>query len=518
MSKIDSEEIFQLVHSLSKAEKRYFRLFFSRQNSADSQFLQLFDGMLSQKTYDEQEILRKFPGINLKQLHNHKQHLHWQILTALQSMALRTTESNSPAQLIHQARILFSKGLFRQTQVMIDRARAMAIKHDDQLVLLDIIYLERELVQHDVGDDIDERITRLVKESRNQLVRIKNIQQFSDMVLQLERLYLKLGFIRNSSDQKKVVEFFDSNLPDYNYEKLSFMEKVYLFQAYISFYLFQQKFQQGYGYAIKLYQLFIENPFMRLIRTDFYLMSLNYLLIILHKLKDFDGFDKIYSELIRVPRIKGLRMNEHLQVMLFRYKYMHKINHYFLRGEFRAGTKIIGVVESELERFAGRMDQHDKLIFYYKVSCLYFGAGNFKKSLVWLNTIINERDIDVRGDIHVFARILSLICHFELGHEEFLEYHIRSTYRFILKKGESFRFYRYILDFLRGLSKEPIGKTELIKRFIQLKDKLVPLEKQNFEKRPFLYFDIISWLNSRIKSISVEEAVKRRLQNQKGVR
>jgi hypothetical protein len=178
-----------------------------------------------------------------------------------------------------------------------------------------------------------------------------------------------------------------------------------------------------------------------------------------------------------------------------------------MMGDFTGGTKIISVAESELDRFASRMDRHYVLLFYYKVACLYFGAGNFKRSLLWLNKIINSKDVHLREDILSFARIMNLICHYELGNIELVEHHIRSTYRFLLKKESLFRYHKYILVFMRNLTKETQGK-RLIRRFSELKKDLLPLEDHPYEKRPFLYFDIISWLESKISGKTVQEIVK----------
>lgn len=175
-------------------------------------------------------------------------------------------------------------------------------------------------------------------------------------------------------------------------------------------------------------------------------------------------------------------------------------------GEFTQGTRIVGKLEKELERFITKLDEHTILILYYKVACLYFGASNFKQALKWLNKIINSRG-GLRDDIHAFARILALISHYELGRRDLLEYAIRSTYRFLLQKGDLNNYQSLILGFLRQLNDYTTEK-ELNRKFVRLRAELMPLEKHPFEKRPFLYFDIISWLDSKIQGKLVEEVIR----------
>ena len=54
-------------------------------------------------------------------------------------------------------------------------------------------------------------------------------------------------------------------------------------------------------------------------------------------------------------------------------------------------------------------------------------------------------------------------------------------------------------------------ESELKSEFIALKDKLELIEKQEYERRPFLYLDIISWLDSKIHNRSMAESIRIRL-------
>ncbi|MCI5081199.1 MAG: hypothetical protein MRY78_05880, partial [Saprospiraceae bacterium] len=55
-------------------------------------------------------------------------------------------------------------------------------------------------------------------------------------------------------------------------------------------------------------------------------------------------------------------------------------------------------------------------------------------------------------------------------------------------------------------------ESELKDEFIRLKDKLTQLEDDRFEKRPFLYLDIISWLESKIEERPVQEIIREKFE------
>src|SRR5690606_20276829 len=175
--------------------------------------------------------------------------------------------------------------------------------------------------------------------------------------------------------------------------------------------------------------------------------------------------------------------------MLFKYITINDINQHFLTGNFSGGISLITQIEHGLDQFIDKLGKHSAITFYYKFACMYMGDSNYRMSAYWLQKIINEQNVAVREDIHCFARLLNLYNHYEMGNVDIVDYYIKSTYRFLLKKDDLGNYQKYILNFLRNLNK---GTTEgeLIDRFTQLRSQLLTLVDP-YEKRAFIYFDII---------------------------
>jgi hypothetical protein len=168
---------------------------------------------------------------------------------------------------------------------------------------------------------------------------------------------------------------------------------------------------------------------------------------------------------------------------------------------------MISGLEEGLQAFIGRLDKHAAIIFYYKIACLYFGAGDYSHTMRWTQKIIDMPSVDLRQDIHCFARILNLIAHYELGNSDSIEYYLRSTYRFLAKKHDLRLYQTYILSFIKELE---MSMTEegLVHQFKKLRSQLLPLTTRPYEKRAFIYFDIISWLESKIQTRTVQEVIR----------
>ena len=105
-----------------------------------------------------------------------------------------------------------------------------------------------------------------------------------------------------------------------------------------------------------------------------------------------------------------------------------------------------------------------------------------------------------------FARVLSLVAHYEEGMDYHLEVQLKSTYKFLLKMNNLQEVQKEMIKFLRGLG--DIYPSELKNEFQKLYDELKKYEHHPYEKRAFLYLDILSWLESHLQNKPVGMIIK----------
>ncbi|MFO0320950.1 MAG: hypothetical protein ACK504_00810 [Bacteroidota bacterium] len=508
MSKLKSDQLFNLIKTLSKGEKRFFKLYVSRlSDSSNKKFIILYDAIEKQKVYDEDKIIAKEKELNPKQFSNLKAHLYYQILKSVKLCNSAKLENLKLTELIDYIRILYNKCLYKECVKMIDKAKAMATENDRSVMLLEILELEKLVIPKTIESGNEHRVNNLIFKTNQVAESVKNINIFSNLSLKLNFYYNQNGFIKNKIDLKNVSQFFEKSLPAYHENQLSFQEKLYLYQSYVGYYFYVQDFFKGYDYAKKCLSLFEKQTEMKKHKLEMYIKSLNSLLVAQNKLYKYKEFSETQKKLVAIKRDKSLILTENINLNLFKAIYVHEINRHFMLGEFKSGTRIVGALENELNKFIPKLDKHSVLLLYYKIACLYLGCENYKIAIKWLNKIYNEKNIDLREDIFSFARILLLVCHFELGNADLVDSNIRSTYRYFLKKGQLTQYQLYILNFLKNLFVNS-SALNLKKQFAFLKKQMLSLETNKFEKRAFLYFDIISWLESKIENRTVQEIVK----------
>ncbi len=513
MAKNNTDFLYQLIKSLTTSEKRYFKVFVSKgKDQRDAKFIKLFNLIDKNSEYDETKILEAEKSFKATQLSNLKAHLYRQILQSLENYNPDDDVEIKIRDLLNYTNILYNRSLFEQCLKMLEKARQMAEANDKILLLFEIIEFEKKLLTKSIRADISKPVLKLVNESEQILKSIKSTRIFQNLSIKLYSFYLQIGFIRNSEDFDTASRFLYSSLPAFDEDKLSFNEKMFLYHSFTGYYFFIQDSEHGYDYSKKCLQLFENEPEKIIPKIEYYIKAFNNLLVAQSKLfryKEFDEYSKRFEAIAQMP---GLHFNFNLKRQLFKYSSIHKINKFFMLGRFTEGTKVIPDIAKGLEAYKDKMDTHTLTIFHYKFGCMYFGDEDYQQAIFWLNKIINAKDVNIRSDIHGFARILNLISHWELENTDIVDYYIRSAYRYLVKKADFHLFQKYILKFLRKLSN--ISPDELQQAFIDLKKDLKPLKNNAYEKRAFVYFDIISWLESKIENrsnqlIIREKAMKR---------
>ena len=241
------------------------------------------------------------------------------------------------------------------------------------------------------------------------------------------------------------------------------------------------------------------------VETIHYIKGMHNLLNAHFDLQNYQKFDEVLKQFEKFATSKVIKNNDNNRIQVFIYLYTAKLNKHFMDGTFKEGIKLIPELEEKLEEYSLYMDRHRVLIFYYKIASLYFGSGDYDKAIDYLNKIINWK-VDLRNDLQCYARLLHLIAHYELGNFEILEYLVKSVYRFMAKMENLSLVEEEILNFLRKSFK--LTKTKIKAEFEQLLEKLKTLERNRFETRAFVYLDVISWLESKLRNVPVQDIIR----------
>ncbi len=509
MASIQTDNLFNLIKTMTKAEKRSFKLYANRiQGKDQAKFVKLFDILEKQRTYDEKAIFRKAPDIKRTQLSNLKRHLYRQLLTSLRLIHIHRYVDIAIREQIDFARLLYGKGLYMQSLRILKKAKEEAYLANQDLLHLEIIEFEKLIESRHITGNMARRADELSEEAEQRSRIVHHSTRLSNLSLKLYGFYLKSGLVRNEKDAYLLEEFFKANMLDLRLDSLTFFEKIYLHEVYIRYYGILQNFPMYYRHAQKWVELFDAFPEMKEKDPDLYIRGLHFLLEAYFYTNNCGAsYGQVLDELKRMLG-QGDKRHMMTRVQGGIFYYMALINKHFMQGTFSEGLQVVPQLEAWLEQHELYVDWHRRLIFLYKIACLHFGSGNFNAAIDYLNQIIHFHSGSLRQDLQSYARLLHLICHYELGHYNLLEYLVKSVYRFLKRMEDLNGVLREILRFLR---RELYADDQrLMQAFRELKATLEALQQNPYERRSFIYLDIISWLESKIEHVPVEQVVRQK--------
>ncbi len=500
------DPLFILIKSLTKSEKRQFKLYAGRLgNNSDSKFVALFNFLDKSSKLDESLIVKKEIVTKL-QLSNLKAHLYKQILISLRLNPVHRTARMKIREQLDFATILYHKGLYKQSLKLLDKAKTLAIDSEENNIAYEIVEFEKIIETQYITRSISSRADELAIQAKDLSVKNVIASKLSNLSLQLYGLMLKTGYAKNDKEHEYLKNYFEGRLPQYDWDLLGFREKLWLYKSHLWYSLMTQDFLSAYKYSKKWVDLFYESPNMIEVNPVFFLKGNTYLMESLFLIKDRAGLEKKIDRLEKVVKSDGFPQYENTLAVSFLYINTNKFNLHFLEGSFDEGLPLIDEVLIGLEHYKNHIDGHHVMVFYYKIACLYFGMGNHKKSIEYLQKIISNKSLKMREDLMCFARVLSLVAHYEASMDEHLEVQLRETYKFLIKMDDLYSVQKEMIKFLRNL--QNVNPLEIKTEFKKLLDRLKKYENHPYEKRAFLYLDILSWLESNIQDRPIGEIIR----------
>lgn len=497
--------LFQLIHSLEKAEKRNFKLYIKRNSSRDDlKIIRLFDALDKMDEYDEKNLLKKLKDVEKPQLANLKTHLYKELLASLRDLKSADSIELQLNEQLDYARILYNKGLFYQSLRFLEKVKELGFTYGKYNFLSQVISLEKKIETLFISRSLRERSEKLAEEAIEVSGHIYRVFLLSNLAVKLYSFYIENGHARNRTEEKEVIELFEVNMPPHAKKAKGFYELLYLYQSYTWYAFIRQDFLMYYRYSQKWVDLFEKDPIRIRVETAHYIKGMHNLLNSHFDLRNYKAFMKTMIALEEFEKTPLCQQHDNFRVHTFIYIVSAKINWHLMTGTFQEGLKIIPELETKIQEFGSQIDHHRVMVSSYKIAMLYFGSGDFSTSIDYLQKIIHQ-PVDLRYDLQAYARLVHLMAHYEMGNYELSEYLSKSVYRFMAKMKNLTLVEEEIFRFLKTSFKVPARKLkpELDKFLSNIKH----LEKSRFETRAFAYLDIISWVESKVQGKTMSQII-----------
>lgn len=513
-----STELFDLISTLTKSEKRFFKLQSSLQ-SGDKNYVRLFDLIEKMDVYDEDVVKSTFNGEKfINHLPSEKNHLYKLILKSLRSYYSETSVSSMLKQEIKNVEILYHKGLFEECSKFLERAKKQATKYEKFYYLFELISWEKTLLEEafENGQFVD--IDKLIAEEQEVLEKLRNLTAYHVLYSKINFVFRSGGYSRTEENARIIDEIVDHPLIKGKNTALSKRA------ATICYYTqgFCNIANGNTVIALEKYsrvkQILDEQPELRGDLAKRYIRTLAQIIQCQLELKQFTEAQSNIELLQNMGETEGFDTPDAAS-RIFTEITLSKIKSHLLSARFTEGVHALSEVSEQLKGNGGKLHKEVELRLYYYLAYLYFGAGQFNKALHWLNKVNNDNENDLRQDLYGYARLFNIVIHYELGNADLLEYTIKSTARYLQKRNRDFDMEKLVLDQFKKLIRATgmNAKRELMQEFKAKFDSILnekhPTPVHSELSRSLLkYFDFPAWIDSKLEGKSFEESVHQRAQ------
>ncbi len=504
-----SQEIFELVKSLTGTEQRFFQLHSRRHVIGEgNNYWLLFNLILQQDAYDEASLKAKWAAHG-NPLHFAviKQQLYHQLLQALHLYHAGTDTKEQVRMALHQSEILLNKGLYAQADKQLKKQRKL-IEKEELLELWPEYYkLVHKLWGKQYYQGIaPEQLEQLGNEEEKALTQMYQAAQVRQQAERISMLHYRKVGGRSVADVA-VIDSLLVQLP--KLDGLPMRTQMDVLNATATAHFMKGDAAKAYEYNGRLLQLIEQNGLIKSYAERYFSILNNYLVdsqILGHQEQVRDGLKKLRGLAVdaafkKIPR---------LEVNVFRLGYQLELNLALASGKFEDAQRLAAEVDVGLKRYTGQVVLHNQIVFQYLLAYLSFGNSRWTEALDRLAWIINETDQSAVQEIQGFARLLSLIVHYEAGHYRLLESLVESVYRYQKQRQQLFETERQVITFLRKINfvEERHIHDALFRAFLVRTEELRKLPN---EQRAFNYFDFGIWAQAHLKKKPFAEIYQKRL-------
>ncbi|MEO9256802.1 MAG: hypothetical protein ABI207_00395 [Crocinitomicaceae bacterium] len=509
-----SDELFQLIKSLNKTEKGYFKKYASTHIIGEkNNYMKLFEAIDKQRVYDEEKIKEIFAKETfIKHLPSEKNYLSDLILRSLTSYSSSVSNEFRINELLLQIEVLFKKSLYKQCKKLLRKAKGLAYEYENNILLLNILDWEKVIIQSEFYYLKTENfIDDIFKEEQVIIEKIQSTSEYWKLAAKTYRLHTEQGTARNDEEVKEFAKVMATKHPWDVRQSMPFIAKIFRYNAHSIYYYYINDYKKSYEYLQKELALWESNPLQIKEHLSFYVLAVNNMILTYGRLNKYKE-QKVYIEKLRqVPRQWSKIAYEDMDSKIFLRLCSYETDIYLKTGECEKGIALVPKIEVGLKEFGDKLVQKRILMtVYFNISYLYFISGNYSKALYWENKILNHPHIDIAEDIICFSKILNLLIHFEMNNDLLLEYVVKSTYRFLYKRDRLYKLENLILNFIR--KKLPLMNTEKkrMESFKELREEIMEISKDPNETQFLQYFDFNEWLTSKIENRSFAEILRER--------
>ena len=343
----------------------------------------------------------------------------------------------------------------------------------------------------------------LLNESAARSYSVLNTSELFNLNIQIHGRYIECGHSRNATDRRENEVFWRSiqtRRADREVASDTFHQKINRFQATMWYHYIQLNFEDALESAMNALTLFRLSMYMTVKDPDLYLRCLYYVSVFAYLTGDGHRMLKYQHVLDTFLSDDQILLNENSQRIGAIYRGLMTLNGYFQSQEWSAAATYAEQLRADYAAGVFRPTIHRWGQFLYKFAAICFVGRNYTEALDYLNEIINMKSGILREDLLLNARLLHLLCHYELDNRALVDYHLTNFTRQMRRSSETAGVHRLAATALRKLIRSANSEQEKI--YCELDHQLQQLiDSDPFECKALLYLDLTQWTGLHLSPV-----------------
>lgn len=450
----DPKDLHRIIKSLSKAEKRHFKMCVNSVHKNENNYTILFDAIDAQEEYNENKLLRKLKKYPFsKQISRTKYLLYEQILKVLRQLYSSRSEHAKLGALLNSAEVLFCKTFYQQSLEVLKRAKKIAIANELYGLQQEIMEREKLLFPYlENHKTIRPAISKFLNSYERIAQLLKTENEYKALHTKV-RLYYDtlLNFYETSQVDAVFSEVMQHRLMLEKSNAITFLSQVLFHEIHFLNANARSNFDQANYNGDEMFSLWEEKPVMKNVFRDTFI----------RQLRDYT-FCKISSDYSQknIPQI----LNEWKLI-----KYFSKEEESILALEIDTIHFLLQLVNRNyngIEDICYLIKEHhlvslkklpasQQVVIFYHIAVYHFMKKDYGKVIRQIKQIEEIAGGKLRPHILKYVKLMELIVRYELEDEEIDDKDILRITRHLKSFGKMGRIEEMLLSSIKKLINLP---------------------------------------------------------------
>jgi hypothetical protein len=495
-------DLFNLIKSLNKSERRYFTLFINSISSRETNTIHLFNAITGLQDFNEEKLFELHKGkqfiIDYQVTKNRLQNL---ILKALRNYYSELSIDTQLANWLMEVEILYYKSNVKLCHKIIIKAKKLAYKYEKYEKLRDLLRWENLLepfksplhYKKELDAELDHVINIINKKYDYRLASRKMHDYYYET---------------NIHPQKKDIDQLLNGI--LSIEPEDQISKYWFFNAWKNYFHKLGQKESELKYASKCIQIFIKSPWLI---NEYFTIYTSAILSYINNCIELGKFNeaKIHNDqfgknLSCQAEIKQQRFLNIAMVSNFLFDLLIHI----AIGDFEEACKLINTFEKLIKQHHIKLNNAQEILFLISKCNICFAIQNYHEALNCINKIVNAPGIAKAPYVYDLAKVLRMIILFEQKKYELLEYEISSTKKNLQKNEMVKKVEELFIKTFKNILNSDFNRKLLTKSFIELKRELLRLKISAVERSKFYFFDFLAYVESYLQQKKMSDIIRAR--------